>query len=288
MEITSLCLMLCFTPLGATLTITPNRSQFFQYDKISVRCPVQENSSGWTVQRTTSLKSFVACTVWGKPGESSCTIDDALPSDTGVYWCESEQREYSNSINITVTDGVVILESPSLPVAVGDKVTLRCSYKEEDQDKSTSDFSAAFYRANVFIGTERGEIILQSVSKSDEGFYECEHPRKGKSKRSWLAVRAQPTGFAPPPPPPPSCPPPSCPPPPPPPPSCPPPPPPPPPPSCPPPPPPPPPPAVMSLPNLVCPILLFILYNAILIFCVYTYRRWARARANAKRGAAGI
>ncbi|XP_051237302.1 uncharacterized protein LOC127352715 [Dicentrarchus labrax] len=252
MEITSLCLLLCFTPLAAALSISPNRSQFFQYEKIYLRCEEKVNSSGWMVKRNTSASISEVCKRgWAIPGNSSCKIEYTDETDTGVYWCESEQREYSNSINITVTDGVVILESPSLPVAVGDKVTLRCSYKEEDQKKSTSDFSAAFYRANVFIGAEKGEIILQSVSKSDEGFYECEHPRKGKSKRSWLAVRAQPPSPPPPPPPPPL-------------------------------------PPLMSLPNLVCTILLFILYNAILIFCVYTYRRWARARADAKRGAAGI
>ncbi|XP_042257900.1 low affinity immunoglobulin gamma Fc region receptor III-A-like isoform X1 [Thunnus thynnus] len=232
MEITSLCLM-----LSATLSISPNRSQFFPYDQISLSCEAPANSSGWIVRRNTSKLTSQRCMHgWGIPSESSCIIENAYESDTGLYWCESQRGECSNTVNITVTDGVVILESPGLPVTEGDDVTLLCSYKEEDETKSTSNFSASFYKNGVFIGSPpAGKMTLRAVSKSNEGLYECEHPTKGGSSQSWLAVRAgaQPTSVPTTPPPP-----------------------------------------LKSL-RLLCTILLFILYNVILIMCVLIYRRWA-------------
>ncbi|XP_049424155.1 uncharacterized protein LOC125883716 [Epinephelus fuscoguttatus] len=237
MEIAPLCLML------STLSVTPDRSQFFLHEEISLRC--EANSTGWTVRRNASSETSQACKYgWGIPAESSCTNRDAYPSDTGVYWCESQQGACSNTVNITVAAGVVILESPTRPVMEGDNVTLRCSYKEEDDDESTSDFSAAFFQNNVFIGNESaGKLVLSPVTKLAEGFYKCEHPTKVKSPQSWLAVTVRPQTLEAPPRP------------------------------------------VMTLYRLICTILLFILFTAILIMCIYIYRRVARARADAEKRA---
>ncbi|XP_044038864.1 uncharacterized protein LOC122869697 isoform X2 [Siniperca chuatsi] len=239
MEITSLCLML------SALNIYPNRSQFFWYDSITLTCAVAGYSCGWTFKRNTSSQTSEPCSSgWGIPHESSCTIEDAYPADTGVYWCESEHGERSNTVNITVTGnskyGVVILQSPALPVTGGDNVTLLCSYKEENHRKPTSDFPAKFYKGDVFIGTEpAGNMSFLTVSMSDAGFYKCEHPTKGESLQSWLAVRVRDD----------------------------------------------PPPLLMSVPRLVCTILLIVLYTVMLIVCVNVYRKWAKARAEAKKRA---
>ncbi|MEQ2189214.1 hypothetical protein GOODEAATRI_022915, partial [Goodea atripinnis] len=219
-----------------TLTITPKQSQFFQYDRITLTCV--SNSSGWTVKRLINNQPPQECKYgWAIPSESSCIIEEAYPSDTGVYWCESQQGECSNRVNLTVAASTVILESPVDPVLEGEHVTLGCSYKEEDDPSSTSDFSAHFYKDEVFIGTQKpGKMII----KAEEGFYKCQHPSKVNSSKSWLAVRARVKQVEVSPPPPPNIP----------------------------------------WTRVICGILLFILYNFILILCIWTYRRWSRARAD--------
>ncbi|KAM8747461.1 Fc receptor-like protein 5 [Acanthopagrus schlegelii] len=236
MEVASLCLI-----VSATLSIHPDRSQFFRYEHISLSCAVLGNSTGWTLRRTTAYETSQPCKGgFGDPRDSVCTIRKVHPFDSGMYWCESEQRECSKPINITVAEGVVILEGPAHPVAEGDTVTLRCSYRERSAKTSTSDFSAAFFKDGLFIGTEpSGKMILSSMSKHHEGFYKCEHPLKGQSEQSWLSVADQPSNVSPPPPPPP--------------------------------------PLHQHLPlMLVCIILLFIICTVILILAIYMYRRWAR------------
>ncbi|XP_023202851.1 uncharacterized protein LOC111611212 isoform X2 [Xiphophorus maculatus] len=183
MALTSLCFIL------STLSVTPHRSQFFQYDRITLTCVA--NSSGWTVKRTVSSSADQECQHgWAIPSNSSCIIGDAYPEDSGEYWCESQRGECSNKVNITITD-------------------------------------------NVFIGRKiPGELTL----KAEEGFYKCQHPSKGESQQSWLAVKAknQPTDF------PPTSPP------------------------------------VIFWPRLICGTVLFIFYSFILILCIHTYRKWAR------------
>ncbi|XP_030286886.1 Fc receptor-like protein 5 [Sparus aurata] len=239
MEVASLCLI-----ISANLSIHPDRSQFFRYERISLSCAGPVNSTDWTLKRNTLYKTSQPCKGgFGNLPDSVCTLRNAHPFDTGVYWCESEQGECSKPINITVTESGVILESPSHPVTEGDNVTLCCSYRERSAETPTSDFSATFYKDGVFVGTEpAGKMILSSVSRHHEGFYKCEHPEKGQSEQSWLSVTGQPSNVSPHPP-------------------------------------------LMFLRKLVCTILLFILYNAILILAIYTYRKCARARADVKKRA---
>ncbi|XP_054876183.1 uncharacterized protein LOC129351328 [Poeciliopsis prolifica] len=171
--------------ITTTLSVTPHRSQFFQYDRITLACVA--NSSGWTVKRAVSSSADQECQHgWAIPSNSSCIIEDAYPEDSGEYWCESQRGERSNKVNITVTANSVILESPLHPVEEGENVTLRCFYKEDYNDESTSNFSARFYKDDVFIGRNiPGELTL----KAEEGFYKCQHPSKGESQHSWVAMK---------------------------------------------------------------------------------------------------
>ncbi|XP_071315739.1 immunoglobulin superfamily member 11-like isoform X2 [Trachinotus anak] len=174
--------------LAATLTVLPNRSQFFLYESVSLSCGQQGNSSDWTVKRNISPEITEDCPrPTDRRNESHCFIDDIYPLDTGVYWCESAAGKCSNTVNITVT-GSVILESPVLPEMEGDDVTLRC----RNRTTSSSSLTTDFYKDQLFIGSSStGNITIHSVSKSDEGLYRCHISGAGGSPGSWLTVRAR-------------------------------------------------------------------------------------------------
>ncbi|XP_005754323.1 Fc receptor-like protein 5 [Pundamilia nyererei] len=186
MMIAPVCLM-----ITATLSIHPGRSVFFFYETVTLSCAVPGSFSSWTVKRNTSTRSSVSCETWGQLNGSSCTIKGVYPSDSGVYWCESDSRECSNTINITVATGV-ILQGPAVPLTEGDSVTLNCSYKEKYAKESTSNFSAAFYRNGTFFEkTSEGRLSFIHVSKENEAFYKCVHPTKGESPEIRLEVRGE-------------------------------------------------------------------------------------------------
>ncbi|XP_052369750.1 low affinity immunoglobulin gamma Fc region receptor II-like [Oncorhynchus keta] len=170
---------------GASLSISPDRPQFFEYESVSLSCEVQGNSAGWRVVRNSERGILSECnSTWGELKGSSCIVS-LIPSDSGVYWCESGSGEHSNAVNITVHDGAVILESPALPVTEGDSVTLRCRYQV-----TPSDLTADFYKDGSLIRTETtGEMTIPAVSKSDEGLYKCTNS-EGESPESWMTVTA--------------------------------------------------------------------------------------------------
>ncbi|KAM9335867.1 high affinity immunoglobulin gamma Fc receptor I-like isoform 2-T2 [Symphorus nematophorus] len=182
MAITTICAVV------ATLRIVPSRSQFFQYESASLSCEQPGNSSDWRVKRNTSTKINEECfNVRDRKNESSFFIHDLYPSDSGVYWCESAAGECSNAVNITVTRGSVILESPVLPVMEGDDVTLRC----RNGTPSSSNLTY-FYKDGLLIrSSSTGNMTIRSVSKSDEGFYKCNITGAGQSPDSLLTVRGR-------------------------------------------------------------------------------------------------
>ncbi|KAI3376579.1 hypothetical protein L3Q82_016458, partial [Scortum barcoo] len=93
----------------------------------------------------------------------------------------------SNTINITVTGGSVILQSPVLPVMEGDDVTLHCKTKTPP-----SNLPAAFYKDGSLIRPESaGHMTIRHVSKSDEGLYKCHISSHGESPPSWISVSGE-------------------------------------------------------------------------------------------------
>ncbi|XP_026179079.1 Fc receptor-like A [Mastacembelus armatus] len=196
MEVRALCLRLLmlqvillrahvqnsYTQKQTSLHVKPNKLQYFQNEPIRFECV---GSGGLTsVRRIWNNEEFdPVC--YKSTQTSSCDIDRAYPEDSGQYWCEGN-GERSSSINITVTAGSLILESPAVPVVEGDTVTLHC------RTKQTSNSFAVFYKDNMLINSQSAvEMTIKNVSKSDEGLYYCSIPEFGPSPESWLAVRGK-------------------------------------------------------------------------------------------------
>ncbi|XP_046700541.1 Fc receptor-like protein 2 [Silurus meridionalis] len=91
---------------SVSLIINPSRSQHFTADSLSLSCEDQRDSTGWTVRRYTLNQTTFNCS---SVSGSTCNISSLSPSHTGVYWCQSESGERSDSVNITVHNGDVIL-----------------------------------------------------------------------------------------------------------------------------------------------------------------------------------
>uniref|UniRef100_A0AAZ1XD46 Ig-like domain-containing protein n=1 Tax=Oreochromis aureus TaxID=47969 RepID=A0AAZ1XD46_OREAU len=190
------CFLICSlaSSLQARLTVSPSSSQFFEGDFVSLSCEEDDSSAGWTLRRNTSKQQRTQCgDVWGKPAGSSCTITMML-HDSGVYWCESREGPISNMVNLTVTGGSVILQSPVLPVMEGDDVTLLCKTKT-----TPSNLPAAFYKDGSLIRKQpTGHMTIQHVSRSDEGLYKCDISGHGESPSSWITVTDKHTTTPPP------------------------------------------------------------------------------------------
>ncbi|XP_078792955.1 Fc receptor-like B isoform X2 [Oryzias latipes] len=186
-----LCLMLlfCCRSNQSGLTVSPSRSQFFEGESVTLKCE-DHSSAGWTLRRNTSEETRTLCGSGQRlPDNSSCEINYLFPADSGVYWCESRGGGASSiSVNISVSGGSVILQSPVLPVMEGHDLTLSCQ-----SQTPPSKPSAAFYKDGSLIRTEpTGHMTLQHVSRSDEGLYKCHISAHGESPSSWISVSEEP------------------------------------------------------------------------------------------------
>ncbi|XP_026225334.1 uncharacterized protein LOC113168501 isoform X2 [Anabas testudineus] len=193
MEVTALCFRLVMLELiflreqvhnsynqnRTFLRITPNRLQHFDATSVSFDCVGFVGLTHLKIIRNTEELN-PSCD--SKRTTSSCTMDRVYLEDSGEYWCESE-GERSNRVNITITAGPVILDSPALPVMQGTNVILRC------RSKNQSTNFGIFYKNNVPMhNSPAEEMKITNVSKSDEGFYKCHVSSIGTSPESWLSV----------------------------------------------------------------------------------------------------
>ncbi|PWA19865.1 hypothetical protein CCH79_00015898, partial [Gambusia affinis] len=172
---------------AASLSVNPDRVQHFRSDSVSLSC--EGNSTEWRVMSITERGglSYFICSYWGTMTGSTCAFDVSW-NNGEVFWCESRSGETSNAVNITVQDDYyddIILVSPVHPVTEGDPVTLSCRNKKQNLLSNVF-----FYHNDKLINNDsREELKISAVSKSDEGFYKCQHSGK-ESPSSWMSVRA--------------------------------------------------------------------------------------------------
>ncbi|KAM4536656.1 uncharacterized protein PAE49_021173 isoform 2-T2 [Odontesthes bonariensis] len=169
---------------AASLTVSPDRVQHFTSESVSLKC--DGNSTEWRVMRSTGtryLSYLPSCSNWRTTNASACTIIiDGYHN--GVYWCESGSGDFSNAINITAQHKDIILVSHAHPVTEGASVTLSCRQRGQTPLSNVS-----FYHNDKLLQNDhKGELNISAVSKSDEGFYKCEHAGK-VSPPSWMSVR---------------------------------------------------------------------------------------------------
>ncbi|XP_042071357.1 low affinity immunoglobulin gamma Fc region receptor II-like [Haplochromis burtoni] len=193
MDVRALCIRLLMASmilLGAQdlkidavfLHIVPNRLQFFEYESTTFHC---EGVDYCEVLHKFKRK-INACnkTNMRTPTGSSCKMRTLYTDDSGEYWYETEGGIRSNSINICVTNGSVILESPAVSVLKEETVTLSCRNKT-----ASSNFTADFYKDGRHIHrSSTGNMTIHRVSKSNEGLYKCSISGVGESPESWLKV----------------------------------------------------------------------------------------------------
>ncbi|XP_060887733.1 low affinity immunoglobulin gamma Fc region receptor II-like isoform X2 [Labrus mixtus] len=165
------------------LRLEPNRLQFFEYESLIFHCEGSHDSTGLKIVHR-SKGELVECNTTVTSKRSSCTIPNIFSEDSGQYWCESRDGKRSDIIDITVTDGPVILESP-ISVVEGETVTLRCRHKT-----TSPNFSADFYKDGRLIRrSSTGNLNISGVSKRDEGFYKCSISGGRESAESLMAVQ---------------------------------------------------------------------------------------------------
>ncbi|CAI5661068.1 unnamed protein product [Oreochromis niloticus] len=167
----------------AVFRIVPKRLHFFELESVFFHCEGLDAASQLKGIRNT--EAFISACDESSP-TLLCAIHRAYATDSGEYWCETGAGEKSISVNITITPGSVVLQSPVVPIEEENNVTLRCRNKTK-----TSNLTADFYKDGFLIGNSyTGEMTIHKVSRSDEGLYRCKMFNTGESPESLLTVTA--------------------------------------------------------------------------------------------------
>ncbi|XP_072233016.1 low affinity immunoglobulin gamma Fc region receptor III-A-like [Leuresthes tenuis] len=157
-------------------------------DSVTLRCRKHNDP-------TTRIADFYRHGVHINTGyNGEMIIHSASKSDEGPYKCSISGFGESAESWLAVKDDSVILESPVLPVMVGESVTLHC----RSHQTTSSNLSVDFYKNNVLIrSSNTGAMVINNVSQSDAGRYKCRVSGAGESPENWLLVKEYPKELIP-------------------------------------------------------------------------------------------
>ncbi|XP_060775954.1 sialoadhesin-like isoform X2 [Neoarius graeffei] len=169
----------------ASLDVWPNSSQHLKGEQFSLCCSVNGGGKDWTLRRYPGAEVNSSC-LEGRVSPKKphmCSFNNITGGLSGLYWCEAARGDQrSNTINITVSDGRVILQIPVQPVMEGQTVTLLCN--------TSYNLNQAFIYKDGLKFMNNTNVTMENVTKADEGFYKCVNPTAGmESLESWLSVR---------------------------------------------------------------------------------------------------
>uniref|UniRef100_A0A673CII1 Ig-like domain-containing protein n=1 Tax=Sphaeramia orbicularis TaxID=375764 RepID=A0A673CII1_9TELE len=179
--------MLMHVSNGAVVTLDPNWSEIYTGEKITLRCEIHRGDTEWEYE-------------WRKSGsalserKSEIRITEAHSDHTGDYSCRGKMKQsqdhstnWSDKVTLTVS-------SPVHPVTEGQPLILSCRLWT---DNILTDVN--FYKNGKLIQNGTSEQLnISAVSKSDEGFYQCERKEvlsrradSWMSPESWVSVKCK-------------------------------------------------------------------------------------------------
>ncbi|KAJ4949536.1 hypothetical protein JOQ06_021047 [Pogonophryne albipinna] len=155
----------------AVLTIEPNWTTFFTRESVTFKCDITGGKDrDWSYSIRKDGGGFVP---YGQ--HESFKLPSLYTGDSGEYQCffyQKRSTKESNKIYLTVSDRIVILESPASTLFEGESVTLRCRNRIQREE------NASFYRDGSLITTDRNHqspLMANNTVQiiSDGSSYSC-------------------------------------------------------------------------------------------------------------------
>ncbi|XP_039595737.1 sialoadhesin-like [Polypterus senegalus] len=142
----------------------PTWTVLFAGEKLTLNCRVngdpQIKKFRWFMATANHLRRNLSCE--NIPG---CSITFSDKNQSGLYWCETESGEKrSKAVSFTVTDNMVALQTPPLPLTEGDDVTLECRTRYP-----TSHMTKVYHEDQEM----QPSVWYTRVKKEHEGRYKC-------------------------------------------------------------------------------------------------------------------